>query len=77
MILHKNSKEKSERATYSIRTKPIVASILSPYPNCLLLVVVNKTQIYLVNTRCVTHYTPTHITQSIKFGHYNLPHLNS
>ena len=31
-----------------------------------LLVVVNKAQIYLVNTRCGTHHTPTHITQSIK-----------
>ena len=26
-----------------------------------LLVVVNKAQIYLVNTRCGTHHTPTHI----------------
>ena len=34
-----------------------------------LLVVVNKTQIYPVNTRCGTHYTPTHITQSIKLGY--------
>ena len=36
-----------------------------------LLVVVNKAQIYLVNTRCDTHHTPTHITQSIKLGHHN------
>ena len=36
-----------------------------------LFVIVNKTQIYLVNTRCKTHYIPTHITQSIKFGHHN------
>ena len=36
-----------------------------------LLVVVNKAQIYLVNTRCGTHYTPTHITQSIKLGYHN------
>ena len=41
-----------------------------------LLVVVNKAQIYPVNTRCGTHYTPTHITQSIKLGYHNLPHLN-
>ena len=34
------------------------------------LVIVNKTQIYPVNTRCGTHYTPTHITQSIKLGHH-------
>ena len=37
-----------------------------------LIVVVNKTQTYLVNTRCGTHYTPTHITQSIKLGYHNL-----
>ena len=35
-----------------------------------LLVVVNKTQIYPVNTRCGTHHTPTHITQSIKLGYH-------
>ena len=35
-----------------------------------LLVVVNKAQIYLVNTRCGTHHTPTHITQSIKLGYH-------
>ena len=35
-----------------------------------LIVVVNKAQIYLVNTRCGTHHTPTHITQSIKLGHH-------
>ena len=35
-----------------------------------LLVVVNKAQIYPVNTRCGTHYTPTHITQSIKLGYH-------
>ena len=35
-----------------------------------LLVVVNKTQIYPINTRCGTHYTPTHITQSIKLGYH-------
>ena len=34
------------------------------------LVIVNKTQIYPVNTRCGTQYTPTHITQSIKLRHY-------
>ena len=31
---------------------------------------------YLVNTRCGTHHIPIHITQSIKLGHHNLPHLN-
>ena len=36
-----------------------------------LLVVVNKTQIHPVNTRCGTHHTPTHITQSIILGHHN------
>ena len=36
-----------------------------------LLVVVNKTQIHPVNTRCKTHHTPTHITQSIILGHHN------
>ena len=35
-----------------------------------LLVVVNKAQIYSVNTRCGTYHTPTHITQSIKLGHH-------
>ena len=35
-----------------------------------LLAVVNKSQIYLVNTRCETYHTPTHITQSIKLGHH-------
>ena len=35
-----------------------------------LLVVVNKAQIYTVNTRCGTHHTPTHITQSIKLGYH-------
>ena len=35
-----------------------------------LLVVVNKTQIYLVNAQCRTYHTPTHITQSIKLGHH-------
>ena len=34
------------------------------------LVVVNKTQIYPVNTRYGTHHTPTHITQSIKLGYH-------
>ena len=34
------------------------------------LVVVNKTQIYPVNTRCGTHHTSTHITQSIKLGYH-------
>ena len=41
-----------------------------------LLVVVNKAQIYPVNTRCGTHHTPTHITQSIKLRYHNLPHSN-
>ena len=36
-----------------------------------LFVVVNKAQIYLVNTRYGTHHTPTHITQSIKLGYHN------
>ena len=36
-----------------------------------LLVVVNKAQIYPVNTRCGTHHTSTHITQSIKLGYHN------
>ena len=36
------------------------------------LVVVNKTQIYPVNTRCGTHHTPTHFTQSIKLRHHRL-----
>ena len=36
-----------------------------------LFVVVNKAQIYPVNTRCGTHYTPTHITQSIKLGYHS------
>ena len=35
-----------------------------------LLVVVNKAQIYPVNTRCGTHHIPTHITQSIKLGYH-------
>ena len=38
-----------------------------------LIVVINKAQIYPVNTRCGTHHTPTHITQSIKLGHHNYP----
>ena len=37
-----------------------------------LLVVVNKAQIYLVNIRCGTHHTPTHITQSIKLGYHRI-----
>ena len=41
-----------------------------------LLGVVNKVQIYPVNTRCGTHHIPAHITQSIKLGHHNLSHLN-
>ena len=41
-----------------------------------LLVVVNKAQFNPVNTRCGTHYTPPLITQSIKLGYPNLPHLN-
>ena len=41
-----------------------------------LLVVVNKAQIYPVNTRCWTYHISTHITQSIKLGYHNLPHLN-
>ena len=36
-----------------------------------LLVVVNKVQFNPVNTRCRIHYTPIHITQSIKLGHHN------
>ena len=39
-------------------------------------VVVNKALFNLVNTRCGTHHTLTHIIQSIKLGHHNLPHLN-
>ena len=35
-----------------------------------LLVVVNKAQFNPVNTRCGTHHTPTHITQSIKLGYH-------
>ena len=46
------------------------------YSQLRLLVVVNKVQIYPVNTQCGTHHTPTHITQSIKLGYHNLPHLN-
>ena len=42
-----------------------------------LLVVVNKAQFNPINTRCETHHTPTHITQSIKLWYHNLPHLNS
>ena len=38
--------------------------------NLRLLVAVNKAQIHLVNNRCRTHHTPTHITQSIKLGHH-------
>ena len=37
-----------------------------------LLVVVNKAQIYPVNTRCGTHHTPTQITQSIKLGYHTV-----
>ena len=40
-----------------------------------LLVVVNKAQIYPVNTRCGTHRISTHITQSIKLGHHTA-HIN-
>ena len=46
------------------------------YSQLRLLVIVNKAQIYLVNTRCETYHTLTHITQSIKLGHHNLPDLN-
>ena len=35
-----------------------------------LLAVVNNAQFNPVNTRCGTHHTPTHITQSIKLGHH-------
>ena len=35
-----------------------------------LIVIVNKAQIYPVNTRCRTHHTSTHIIQSIKLGHH-------
>ena len=41
-----------------------------------LIVVVNKAQFNPVNSRCGTYHTPTHIIQSIKLGHHNLPHLN-
>ena len=41
-----------------------------------LLTVVYKARFNLVNTRCRTHHIPTHIAQSIKLGHHNLPHLN-
>ena len=37
------------------------------------MVVVNKAQFNPVNTRCGTYHTPTHIKQSIKLGHYNIP----
>ena len=40
-----------------------------------LLAVVNKAQFNPVNTRCETHYTPTHITQSIKLGHHTFDTL--
>ena len=36
----------------------------------MLLAIVNKAQFNPVNTRCGTHHTPTHITQSIKLGHH-------
>ena len=36
-----------------------------------LLIVINKAQIYLVNTQYETQHTPTHITQSIKLGYYS------
>ena len=36
-----------------------------------LLAIVNKAQFNPINTRCGTHYTPTHITQSIKLEHHN------
>ena len=36
-----------------------------------LLAVVNKAQFNPINTRCGTHHTPTHITQSIKLGHHS------
>ena len=43
-----------------------------------LLVIINKAQIYLVNTRCGTHHTPTHITQSInQIGASQSPPLKS
>ena len=43
-----------------------------------LLVIVNKTQIYPVNTQCGTHHTPTHITQSInQIGTSQFPPLKS
>ena len=41
-----------------------------------LLVVVNKAQIYPVNTRCGTHHTPTHIKQSIKLGFHIFNHYH-
>ena len=37
-----------------------------------LLVVINKSQFNPVNTRCRTHHTPTHITQSIKLEHHRI-----
>ena len=42
-----------------------------------LLVVVNKTQIYSINTRCGTHHTLSHITQLIKLGALQSPPLKS
>ena len=36
-----------------------------------LLVIVNKAQLYPINTRCGTHHTLTHITQSIKLRHHS------
>ena len=42
-----------------------------------LLIVVNKDQIYPVNTQCGSHHTPTHITQSIKLGASQSPPLKS
>ena len=40
-----------------------------------LIAVVNKAQFNSVNTRCGTHHTPTHITQSIKLGYHILSYI--
>ena len=57
-------------------TSHICAILQKDWSQLGLLIVVNKPQFNPVNTRCGTHHTPTHITQSIKLGHHNLPHLN-
>ena len=47
-------------------------------PQLRLLIVVNKAQFNPINTRCGTHHTPTHITQSInQIGASKSPPLKS